>query len=118
MGKSISITLPNGKTWPRKGDAEAHFKAIFGRYAIGARVVDPSDHGDLAALLEVYDSVLPVGKPTKSGAGIAHFEKRPDVDHPGHTACFFVIRTDGSSIDFSIGRALDAAAKMVVLKSG
>lgn len=111
MGKPIPITLPNGRTWPKKGDAEAHFKAILSRHAIGAKVVDPSDHDDLAALLKIYDAVVPVGEPTKSGAGVVYFEKRPDVDHPGHTACFFVVRKDGSSIDFSLGRALDVATK-------
>jgi len=111
MGKPIPITLPNGRTWPKKGDAQAHFKAILGRYATGARVVDPSDHEDLAALLRVYDAGVPEGELTKAGAGVAYFEKRPDVDHPGHTACFFVVRKDGSSIDFSLGRALDEAAK-------
>lgn len=111
MGKSISITLPNGRMWPKKGDAQDHFKAMLGRYSVGRRVDDPSDHADLAALLEVYDSVVPVGEPTKAGGGAAYFEKRPDADHPGHTACFFVVRKDGSTIDFSLGRALDVAAK-------
>ncbi|TVT51903.1 MAG: DUF3223 domain-containing protein [Azoarcus sp. PHD] len=57
----------------------------------------------------VYDSVVPAGEPTKTGTGVAHFERRLDRDHPGHTSCFFVVRTDGSSIDFSTRRALDVA---------
>lgn len=111
MGKSIPITLPNGRTWSKKGDALDYFKAMLGRYVVGKRVDDPSDHADLAALLEVYDAAVPAGEPTKAGGGAAYFEKRLDVDHPGHTACFFVVRKDGSSIDFSLGRALDVAAK-------
>ena len=65
---------------------------------------------DLASLLHVYDSVLDAGEPTKAGVGVSHFERRKDRDHPGHTSCFFVVRTDCSSIDFSTRRALDVAA--------
>lgn len=79
------------------------------RYADGDRVLDATDHDDLAALLKVYDTVVPAGEPTKTGSGVAHFERRPDLDHPGRTSCFFVVRTDGSSIDFSTRRALDVA---------
>lgn len=111
MGKAISITLPNGRFWSKKSDAKAHFRAILGRYTVGQRVEDALDHEDLAALLKVYDLDLPSGAPTKAGVGVAYFEKRPDMDHPGTTACFFVVRTDGSSIDFSLRHALDAASK-------
>lgn len=110
MGKSVPIALPNGRRWSKKGVAIDHFKAMLHRYKVGDRVDDPSDHDDLVALLQVYDSILASGEQTKAGSGVAHFEKRWDVDHPGNTACFFVIRTDGSSIDFSIRRALDVAS--------
>lgn len=112
MAKSKPITLPNGRTWLKKGDAVEHFKRILGRYAVGRRVHDEADHDDLYALLKVYDAVVPQGKPTKAGtAGVAHFEKRLDIEHPGHTTCFYVVRKDGSSIDFSYRRALDAAGE-------
>ncbi len=109
MGKAKSISLPNGRIWPRKGDAVDHFKAMLARYRDGSRVSDSTDHSDLASLLEVYDSVLDAGEPTKAGVGVSHFERRKDRDHPGNTSCFFVVRTDGTSIDFSTRRALDAA---------
>lgn len=109
MGKAKSISLPNGRTWSKKGDAIDHFRAMLARYRDGSRVSNATDHSDLAALLEVYDSVLDAGHPTKAGSGVSHFERRKDQDHPGHTSCFFVIRTDGSSIDFSTRRALDIA---------
>jgi hypothetical protein len=112
MAKSLPITLPNDRRWSKKGDAVDHFKAMLSRYKVGDRVDDPTDHADLAALLEVYDSVLAAGEPTKAGAGVAHFEKRLDVDHPGNTACFFVVRRDGSCIDFSTRRALDVAGTL------
>lgn len=113
MGKTVSISLPNGRNWTKKGDAVEHFKGMLARYSDGARVTNPSDHGDLASLLSVYDSVLQAGEPTKAGTGISHFERRKDQDHPGHTSCFFVVRTDGSSIDFSTRKALDVAGAKV-----
>lgn len=113
MGKAKTISLPNGRTWPKKGDAVNHFKAMLARYRDGSRISDQSDHSDLASLLEVYDSVVVAGQPTKAGSGVSHFERRRDQDHPGHTSCFFVVRTDGTSIDFSTRRALDVAAEKV-----
>ena len=109
MGKAKPINLPNGRSWPKVGDAKAHFKAMLARYKDAARVSDQSDHSDLAALLEVYDSVLLPGELTKGGAGVSHFERRKDKDHPGHTSCFFVVRIDGTSIDFSTVKALGGA---------
>jgi hypothetical protein len=110
MGKAKSVTLDNGRSWSQKGLAGKHFSQILGRYAVGSRVLDPYDHSDLAALLKAYDAIVPPGEATKTGTGIAYFEKDIDIDHPGHTVCFFVVRTDGTRIDFSLGRALDAAA--------
>jgi len=110
MGKAKPITLASGRHWPKQGEALAHFKDMLSRYSVGDRVSDPTDHADLAALLAVYDSVLAIGEPTKAGSGVSHFEKRWDKDHPGHTACFFVVRTDGTSIDFSTIKALKVAA--------
>lgn len=109
MGKIVPISLPNGRYWPKKGDAVDHFKAMLARYSDGARVVDSNDHCDLASLLQVYDSVPNAGEPTKVGLGVSHFERRMDRDHSGHTSCFFVVRIDGTSIDFSTRRALDVA---------
>lgn len=111
MVRSIPILLLNGRSWSKKGDARDHFKAMLARYRDGDRVSDATDHADLDALLAVYDSVVPPGQPTKTGSGVAHFERRMDKDpsHQVQTSCFFVVRTDGSSIDFSTLRALDVA---------
>ncbi|WP_373887890.1 DCL family protein [Massilia sp. KIM] len=84
---------------------------MLARYRDGSRVSDATDHSDLASLLEVYDSILDVGKLSKAGSGLSHFERRRDQDHPGHTSCFFVVRTDGTSIDFSTRRALNVASE-------
>lgn len=111
MGKAKTISLPNGRTWTKKGDAVEHFKTMLAKYRDGSRIADATDHSDLASLLGVYDSVLTADEPTKAGAGVSHFERRKDQDHPGQTSCFFVVRTDGTSIDFSTRRALDIAGK-------
>ena len=111
MGKPLPITLPNGRYWPKKGDAAQHFQDILHRHQIGGRVLDRADHSDLLALVQIYDSALAAGEVTKAGVGISYFEKRRDVDHPGNTACFFLVRINETSIDFSLGRALDVASK-------
>jgi hypothetical protein len=111
-GKAIPIKLKSGRSWPKKGDALAYFKDMLGRYNVGDRVHDAADHADLAALLDVYDSVLAEGDPTKACKGVSHFEKQWNSDHPGHTACSFVVRSDGTSIDFSTIRALDVVANI------
>jgi hypothetical protein len=111
MGKSIHITLPNGRGWTKKGDAARHFREMLNRYAVGERVQVAADHSDLVALLTIYDADMPLGNPTKSGSGIVYFEKNIDQDHQGQSTCFFVVRSDGTRIDFSLGRALDAASR-------
>jgi hypothetical protein len=112
MAKSKPITLPNRRIWLKKGDAVEHFKSMLGRYLVRRRVLGEADYDDLHALLMVYDTVVPPSQPPKAGTlGVAHFEKRLAVDHPGHTSCFYVVRIDGSSIDSSYRRALDVAGE-------
>lgn len=110
MGRSKPISLPNGRNWSTKGEAAGHFKTMLARYEIGDRVLSVNDHSDLSALLAVYDADVPLVTPSKAGLGIKYFEKDWDRDHPGNTQCFYVVRTDGTRIDFSIGKALDSAA--------
>jgi hypothetical protein len=104
------VTLPNGRAWPKKGDAKTHFREMLNRYAVWDRVTDANDLSDLVAILTIYDKNVPSSE-SKIGGGIDYFEKRPDQEHEGSSACFFVVRTDGTSIDFSVYKALDAAAK-------
>ena len=110
MGRSIPVVLLNGKNWSKKGDAKAHFREILNRYTVWDRVTNADDISDLVAILTVYDENLPPAQ-SKIGVGIDYFEKRPDQEHEGNSACFFVVRTDGTSVDFSIHKALDATAK-------
>lgn len=111
MGRSIPVNLPNGRTWSKKGDAKAHFRAMLNRYPVWERVTDANDISDLSVLLTVYDANL-LPEQSKIGVGIDYFEKRPDQDHPGATACFFIVRTDGTSVDFSCYKALDVVAQV------
>ena len=110
MGRSIPVSLSNGKSWPTKNQAYEHFKEMLARYIVGEQVSDAEDHSDLRALLMVYDESVVEGQFTKAGSGIDYFEKGVDDQHPGKTKCFYVVRTDGSRIDFSLKHALYAAA--------
>ncbi len=73
---------------------------MLNRYPTWERVTDANDISDLSVLLTIYDANL-LPEQSKIGVGIDYFEKRPDQDHAGTTACFFVVRTDGTSVDFS-----------------
>lgn len=66
-GRAKPVSLPNGRSWPKKGDAIEHFKLMLARYKDNARVTIAADHEDLQSLLEVYDSDLQGGEPSKAG---------------------------------------------------
>lgn len=101
MGKSRTITLPT-RTFTKAGDATAFFKEMLNRYPVGDRVSD-ADAVELAALLTRHDEY-----DEKVGSGIAGFEVGvPPADVPQFSQqCFWIIRTDGTKIDFSIGHCL------------
>ena len=101
MGKSRRIVLAT-RSFDKAGDATAFFTAMLNRYGIGERV-SAEDAIDLSALLDRHDEVE-----EKAGIGIAGFEvSRPPEDVPQFSKrCFWVIRRDGTKIDFSIGHCL------------
>ncbi|WP_256081426.1 DCL family protein [Massilia sp. YIM B04103] len=105
-----SVQLSNGKFWSTQTAAKAHFKAILNALSDGERVTHPSDHGDLVALLQEYDRDIPEGT-TKAGQGIVYFFRDRDKEHNGLTSCFYVYRTDGTSIDFSYIRAIEVTSR-------
>lgn len=99
------VTLSNGKQWPTKKAAKAHFTAMLARYKNGQRV-NPDDAADLAALLDRYDRCLPPDQPTKIGVGISHFTRELNLG-PGYaTAGFHIHRVDNTSDDFSFRDAV------------
>jgi hypothetical protein len=101
MGKTRRITLTT-RSFDKAGDATAFFTAMLNRYNIGDRV-SAEDATDLSALLERHDQFK-----QKAGPGIAGFEvNSPPEDVPQFSKrCFWVLRTDGTKIDFSIGHCL------------
>lgn len=109
MAKSVCLT--NGKKWSKQKDALEHFKTMLGRYGVGQRINDASDHADLSALLQGYDAALLPGDETKIGPGISHFSKEQNFGERWATAGFHVHRTDGSAIDFSYIEAVKTASK-------
>jgi hypothetical protein len=111
MSNSIPVSLRNGKSWPTKDKAYTHFKEMLGRYIVGERVTVLEDHLDLEALLTIYDEAVTEGEPTKAGIGIDYFEKDVNDQHLVKTKCFYVVRTDGSRVDFSLKHAINAAAR-------
>lgn len=101
-----SIKLSNGQYWEKFGDASKHFTEMLGRYAIGDEVTDPKDHDDLYALLIRYESILATDHPSKIGCGIEYFTKETNSSSKWSSDGFWLHRTDGSSCDFSLKKAL------------
>jgi hypothetical protein len=101
MGRARKITLAT-RSFDRAGDATAFFTGMLNRYGIGDRV-SAEDAADLSALLERHDE-----SEEKIGTGIAGFEvNTPPQDVPQFSKrCFWVVRSDGTKIDFSIGHCL------------
>ena len=98
-GRKIEIET---RVFERAGDAAEYFKAMLNRYGIGERVSE-ADAVDLSALLKRHDE-----RDEKFGSGIAGFEVNiPPDDVPQFSQrCFWIIRNDGTRIDFSIGHCL------------
>ncbi|MFT4279594.1 MAG: DCL family protein [Rhodopseudomonas sp.] len=87
------------RNYDKVGDANIFYTAMLRRYSIG-QVVSKADAVELLALLQRHDEL-----DEKIGRGIAHFEVASAPDgHPGK--CFWIVRTDGTRIDFSIKHCL------------
>lgn len=101
MGKTRRIVLTT-RVFDKAGDATAFFKEMLNRYGMGDRVSE-ADALDLAALLDRHDE-----RDEKVGKGVAGFEVNdPPTDVPQFSKrCFWVVRSDGTKIDFSIGHCL------------
>ena len=103
MGKARKIILDT-RIFAKAGDATAFFSAMLNRYSIGERV-SAIDALDLTALLNRHEE-----KDEKVGSGIACFEvNEPPADAPPYSKrCFWLLREDGSRIDFSYPHCLKA----------
>lgn len=90
------------RTFEKSGDAKTFFSEMLKSYSVEQRVSD-IDAYDLIALLERHDE-----KYDKVGVGIDYFEvnKPPSENPPFSSKCFYIVRVDGSKIDFSIKHCL------------
>jgi Protein of unknown function (DUF3223) len=90
------------RTFPKVGDASKFYSNILNSYSLGDRV-SAVDAIELEALLKLHSEYA-----KKAGVGISHFEvRKPPADAPPFsTRCFWVVRTDGTAEDFSIGHCL------------
>lgn len=99
MAKPVAIGTRDFRT---QSSTLEYFKALLHRYQDGQRVNNQDDHTDLVALIERYDLVLDaVGEPPKGASQIAFFERRLNSGTGWSTPCFWVIRQDGTTTDFS-----------------
>ncbi|MBS7778511.1 DCL family protein [Acidovorax sp. CCYZU-2555] len=106
MAKSVTLEKCE-RHWNTQSLARDHFVQMLHRYARGQTVAHGSDHNELLALLEIYDTDR-----TKRGCGVASFFLDADRDHPGNTNCFYILRTDGSSEDFSVHKAVKHVSQL------
>lgn len=96
MGKARSIKIDT-RTFDKAGDATSFFKDMLNRYKLGEHV-SKEDAADLSALLKRHDE-----REEKVGDGIAAFKvDMPPDDVPQFSErCFWVVRNDGTAVDFS-----------------
>jgi hypothetical protein len=99
------VELPNGKKWASIGEAEDHFRSIRDRFPPSTKIASGPEYEDLIALLTLYDANWPAEE-TKMGSGVSYFETRINRTNGGRTVGFWVVRTDGTSIDFSFIKAI------------
>jgi hypothetical protein len=99
MARQIVLST---RTFEKAGDATLFFRNMLKGYTVGERVSDV-DAIDLTALLERHEE-----KSEKIGNGIKYFEVNlPPSEYPPYTQkCFWIVRADGSKIDFSVGHCL------------
>lgn len=100
MARGIPVELST-RSFPNKKQAGEFFREMRDRYRVGQRLND-ADAADLEALLERHPECV-----DKVGVGIDYFTTMRDPQF--NTKCFQIVRTDGSSTDFSAPTAINAA---------
>ena len=91
MGKAIPVQI-GGIHFAKKGDALSHIRKILNKYPFYTKL-DLIDEEFLRCAIQNHPEYS-----EKVGAGIDYFEVRP-AEYG--TRCFWIIRCDGSSDDFS-----------------
>jgi hypothetical protein len=87
----------NSKHFRSQKEIDNHYSNIIAKYEWG-EPISAEDHMDAIALLDFHPD-----KAEKMGCGMSHIEVRRNTHeaHGFNTKCFFVVRTDGTAIDFS-----------------
>ena len=85
------------RSFQKKGEATAFFRAMLNRYRPGYRV-SAADAADLAALLKCHTEYA-----DKVGSEIDHFRVMANVFN---TKSFEIVRVDGTRDDFSYGHCI------------
>ncbi|WGJ15323.1 DCL family protein [Methylocapsa sp. D3K7] len=98
MVKTRKIALET-VSFEKAGDATDFFRRMLNSYSIGDPVSE-ADTRHLKSLLVRHDE-----QDEKIGVGIHHFEVNAAPDAFGGK-CFWIVRTDGSKIDFSYPHCL------------
>jgi hypothetical protein len=102
MGRVRKIQIDT-RLFQKAGDGTQFFSAMLNRYSVGD-IVSDTDSRDQNALLKRHDE-----KDEKIGVGIDRFEVGEAPD--GHNGkCFWIVRSDGTRIDFSFKHCLEAKA--------
>lgn len=99
MGRARLIVIET-MTFPKAGDARSFFSGMLGGYTLHDRVSD-EDAAHLTALMKRHDE-----HEEKVGTGIDYFTVAPAPDYPDQR-CFWIVRTDGSKVDFSYQHCLE-----------
>jgi hypothetical protein len=97
MGSAMMVVVGH-LTFMSKSAANQHFSAMLNRYNSGRRL-SAADDADLRAILALH----PDRDAKLAGQEVSHFEVR---DFVYKKRSFFLIRMDGSAVDFSFQRSL------------
>lgn len=100
MARGIPVELST-RSFPNKKEAIDFFRDMRDRYRAGTRI-SHNDAADLEALLERHPECV-----DKVGVGIDYFTTMRVPEYG--TKCFQIVRTDGSTTDFSAPSAINAA---------
>jgi hypothetical protein len=100
MAKARRIRL-EARIFEKAGDGTAFFSAMLNSYSLGDKISE-ADSLDLGALLNRHNE-----REEKIGVGVDYFEVEAAPDSFSGR-CFWIVRKDGSRIDFSLRHCLCA----------
>lgn len=112
MGRAIAVRTAR-HAWASREEAEAACREILRGhgYSPGDSLSDPADIAILEDLLSIHPHAI-----EKAGVGVSHFEIRHLSGTPGQVVsnddvAFWVVRTDGTSTEFSYVEAIRPSDK-------